>query len=521
MIDCVRIQLREHWTTVCLAFLLLVAFGLRVRGVGFGLPNLYHPDEDAVLMPAINILITGDFDPMRMDYGTLHVYVLTAVSMVVFALSARNGQIQDTNQLTIFERGSYPATYPFPEYFVAGRVVSAVMGTGIVLLTYALARRLGNQRQGLIAATITAVLPAMVSKSHYITTDIPVTFWVMFGLYLLIRAYDHWSTDTIWAYIGAGLVCGLATSTKYNAVILVVPLLLTPLFRVYTLDRWLRLRVIGGPLAMAVGFLFGTPYALLNIPKFLHWFGYSLRLYNAPRDLPIPVWQWHLNYHLTSPHVLIIILGIIGFVFSFSQWGKRALIVNSFAIVLWAAILSQTNAQARMWIPSAPIFAMWATLTLDWGIQKLEWQLQAILKYKFVAYIPLIVLAPLLITSIRYGTQLQGNDARTVAQQWVETNVPPGTAIAVDYMSPNLNTNRWPVTKLFFLFDKDINWFIENNIEYLIVSTAPSDFSKLEPSAYRRYQQIIASSCLVQIIQEPILTSTETNMKIYHVGPCQ
>ena len=521
VIDFARTQLHERRTAVWLTFLLLAAFGLRVRGIGFGLPNLYHPDEDVVVMPAISILKTGDLEPTRMEYGTLHIYLLTAVSAVVFALSARDGQIQDTSQLPIFERGTYPAIYPFPEYFVAARMVTAVMGVGIVLLTYMLARRLGNQRQGLIAATIVAILPAMVANSHYATTDTPVTFWILLGLYLLVRVYAHWPTDTLWAYAGAGFVCGLATATKYNAVVMAVPLLLTPLLRVRTPDEWLRFRVLIGPLTMVAGFLLGTPYALLNMPRFLHWFGYSLRLYNAPRDLPIPVWQWHLNYHLTSPHVLVFILGLVGVLFSFRRWGKRSLIINSFVIVLWAAVFSQTNAQARMWLPTVPVFSIWATIVLDTVIQQLENRRPSIRARRLIVYLPLIILAPLLVTSAQYGTRFQGDDVRTVAQQWIETNIPEGTAVAVDYMPPNLNPNTWEVTRLFYLFDQEPEWFADKGIEYLVMNEALNDFDKLEPQAQERYHRLMASVCLVQTIHGPMLSAAEFDMKIYRWGTCQ
>lgn len=500
---------------------LLMALVLRVWGIGFDLPNLYHPDEDAVIMPAISIIKTGDLEPTRMEYGTLHIYVLTAVFAVVFAHSVRNGQTQDPSQLPIFERGTYPAIYPFPEYFVAARIVTAIMGVGIVLLTYMMARRLGNQRQGMIAATLVAILPAMVSNSHYATTDTPVTFWIMFGLYLLVRAYDDWPTDTLWAYAGAGLVCGLATATKYNAVIVAAPLLLMPLLRVRTLDEWLRLRVLTGPLTMVAGFLLGTPYALLNIPRFLYWFGYSLRLYNAPRNLPVPVWQWHLNYHLTSPHFLIIILGLAGMFFGFFRWGKRSLIINCFVIVFGAAIFSQTNAQARMWLPTAPVFSMWTALILGALIQALENRLPAVRTRKPITYIPLLVFVPLLITSVQYGTRFQEDDVRTVAQHWIETNVPEGAAIAVDYMPPNLNPDTWDVTRLFFLFDQEPEWFAEKGIEYLVMNEALNDFSKLEPHAYERYQKLMASTCLVETIRGPMLASDDYDLKIYHLGTCQ
>ncbi|HUM68302.1 MAG TPA: glycosyltransferase family 39 protein, partial [Chloroflexota bacterium] len=358
---------QAHGPAILLGFLLFVALLLRLIGIGFDLPYLMHPDEDAVVMPAINILKTGDWAPTRMEYGTFHIYLLTAVFAGVFSLAARDGRMATVDQLPLFERGTIPAIYTYPEYFLAARLVSAVLGMLFVLVVYMLGRRLGNQRQGLIAAAIAAFLPALVVNDHFATTDTALMFWVALSLYLLLRVYDNWERDNFWAYAGAGFVCGLAASTKYNGLVLAVPLLLVPLLRVRGLDECLSWRVIAGPLAMLVGFLAGTPYALLDLPKFLYWFGYSLHLYNAPgREVVMPVWLWHVRFHLTNPHMPVMILGVIGLVLSFRYWGmRRAAIVNSFAVVLWLAILGQTNAQSRMWLPGASLFILWAALVLD------------------------------------------------------------------------------------------------------------------------------------------------------------
>jgi len=516
-----RRKLSERRSALLLGTILLIALFLRLWGNDFGLPNLYHPDEDAVLMPAINIIKTGDLEPIRLEYGSLHIYLLTAVSAIVFSLSARSGNIAEVGQLPIFERGNYPAVYAHPEYFLASRTLSAVMGTGIVLLAYMLARRLQNERMGLITAAITALLPALVSDAHYATTDTPLMFWAILSLYLLIRTYENWESDTLWAYAGAGLICGLATATKYNGVMLIAPLIFVPLFRIQGLDDLLRLRAVVGPGAMAAGFLLGTPYALLNLPKFLQWFGYSLRLYNAPHEPLVAGWQWHLDYHLTSPHAVVFILALFGFILSFHQWGKRALILNSFPVLLWVAILSQTNLQARMWLPAAPVFMIWAALALETIISRLRTHLPSFRFKERLVYTPLLITIPLLITSIQYDRQFQADDVRTLAQRWIVEHVTPGSHIAVDYFPPALDPQVWPVTKTFRLYDHELNWFTEKGVNYLVMNESLNDFDSLPHDAYERYQALISAVCLVGRVNGPFIGTHYFDIKIYKMPPCE
>lgn len=511
----------KHQSAILLAVLLGLALALRLWGIGFGLPNLYHPDEDAVIMPAINIIKTGALEPTRMEYGTLHIYVLAAVSAAVFLLSSRSGHIVETSQLSIFERGSYPAVFAHPEYILAGRVISAFMGTGTVLLVYMLARRLGNNRQALLAAAIAAFLPRLVTHAHFATTDMPVTFWVTLGLYLLVRAYDNWREDDLWAYAGAGLICGLATSAKYNGIILLGPLLLVPLLRARTLDELLRVRVIVGPLSMLVGFLAGTPYALLNIPEFLRWFGYSLSLYNAPRELATPSWQWHLQFHLSSIHAYIFIFGLIGFFLSFRIWRRRALVVNSFALLLWAGIVTQTNQQARMWLPSAPIFILWATLLVDLGVTWLRERLPPGWPRQSILVVPLLIVIPLLVASIGLDLRFQRAEVRTMTQQWIEDNVPPGTQIAVDYFAPNLDTAIWQVTKMFHIYDQEVSWYEDQGIEYLFMSEAITSPDELTGTAREQYDNLVEGTCLVNTLRGPFLSNPEQRVWVYQLPPCE
>ncbi|MGB3058399.1 MAG: hypothetical protein WBE17_01555, partial [Anaerolineae bacterium] len=46
-----------------LAAILLIAVALRLWGINFGLPYLYHPDEPGYVAIAQNMVKTGDLNP--------------------------------------------------------------------------------------------------------------------------------------------------------------------------------------------------------------------------------------------------------------------------------------------------------------------------------------------------------------------------------------------------------------------------------------------------------------------------
>ena len=58
-----------------------------------------------------------------------------------------------------------------------GRWLTVLVGVGTVLLTFALGKRLYGEKTGAWAAAFLAAAPAAVIFSHYLTVDVPATFF--------------------------------------------------------------------------------------------------------------------------------------------------------------------------------------------------------------------------------------------------------------------------------------------------------------------------------------------------------
>jgi hypothetical protein len=58
-------HLTERWTRWALLSLVMLGFFVRAWGSTFGLPYLYHPDEPLGVGVAINMVKTGDLDPIH------------------------------------------------------------------------------------------------------------------------------------------------------------------------------------------------------------------------------------------------------------------------------------------------------------------------------------------------------------------------------------------------------------------------------------------------------------------------
>jgi len=213
-------------TPVPLLCVLLLALALRVWGLTWGLPSAthyfsYHPDESVVLgyssSPAMNVF-AGRLLPHFYRYGSLQLY------LVCFAntLAALAGAIDIVPK-------NYAVWYPqWAKMYLVGRCLTVGMGVGTVFAVYRVGERLWGRPAGLLAALALAVMPLHAQHSHFLTVDVPATFWSVLSLLWAVRLAT--GDPKPWrAALWAGVFAGLAAATKYNLALAILPLVVAGL----------------------------------------------------------------------------------------------------------------------------------------------------------------------------------------------------------------------------------------------------------------------------------------------------
>lgn len=138
-----------------------------------------------------------------------------AAQAVYFAAGSIAGEIHGTADLR--RRLEVPAQ----DLLIAGRLVSLLLGVLSVGLVFAIGRRVAGTAAGWIAAALTAVNPACVTASQRATGD---------AAFLAVTLAALWSLDALAERpsrrraLVAGLLIGLAGSTRYAGFLLLLPL---------------------------------------------------------------------------------------------------------------------------------------------------------------------------------------------------------------------------------------------------------------------------------------------------------
>src|SRR2546422_4342781 len=237
------------------AVVVLAAVLVRVWHLGYGLPDVYHPDEARIVGRAIRFH-AGDLNPHFFNWPSLSMYLLWAIYGAVGALGGE---------------GVAKAFAADPaRFYLIGRLVTVVFGAATVAGLYRLGRPLYGRAVALLAGTFLAVDLLHVHDSRFVTTDVPMTALVVLALVAILR---YWRDGRRWDAVSSGLVIGLATSMKYPGALAGLPMLLACALRARPTRPWWRclVRADAGLAAAGavVGFLVGTPFAALAPAEFL------------------------------------------------------------------------------------------------------------------------------------------------------------------------------------------------------------------------------------------------------------
>lgn len=424
------VDVRHRWWIV--AAICGLAFWLRTQAIGYGLPAVYNMDEVAIMNRALSFG-TGTLNPGNFLYPTFYFYVLFAWQGLTFLVGLALGW---WSSLAGFAQQFFIDPTAL---YRSGRLLSALCGVLTVVAVWRLGSRLFSPTAGVIAALLMAVTPIAVMDAHYVKHDIPVTLLIVLVHVWLARMVV---TDgpavrrDIWI---AGALSGLAMSTHYYAVFVALPvagvLLTQP--RVSWGER-VRDGARAG-VAAAVVFFSASPFLLPELGT--AWIDITqnraivMDRATATGGTFSSFWTY-VTILVHKNQVLVAFFALIGIVEG-SVFSRRGLVLAVFPTA-FLLFLSNTVPATRYVNPILPFINVAAAIGVAWLLSASAGRLTRFSR-------PLLVVALAangLSGSYEVGAFFNQADTRTLAQQWIEANVTPGSTILVQPYSVPLRQSR-------------------------------------------------------------------------------
>jgi 4-amino-4-deoxy-L-arabinose transferase-like glycosyltransferase len=495
-----------------LAGVMAVALALRMWGLGHGLPITTGIDEPHIMGRVMRMMTTGDFNPHFYDYPGLYLYVQLVVACLRFLFGVVNGAWSSLAQA------------PANEFYLWGRAVTAVLGTATVYLVYLIGTRWGT-RHALLAAGIIAVFPNHVRESHYVLTDVPMTFLTTLAFLLTLRALEK---RTAGAFAVAGAAAGLAAATKYyGGVVIVAPLFAACVVSGATRPRLqLVLAVVG---SCCAAFLLGAPYTVLDLPGFLNGFAALSTSFGGgpPAEPAWLVYLKHVRLAIWLPGMLLLTWGTIhAIVRAITGPGKeRFALLVLFPALYFALVASRTLVFARYLMPLFPFIALLIAIAIVSGVTLLRrFNLPRPARTALIVALTVVALLPAMITSIGFDRSLGRPSTAELAHQWMVANAPAGSSVLFEGPGFWLPPSRYEVQMVARLIDGDVEPCEAGKADYLVASEyvfGPYlNDAQNHPGEAAAYSRIFQRARLAASFR-PSATTVGTQLRIYKCGPAR
>src|SRR5450830_1062688 len=134
-----------------------VALALRLIGLRYGLPSVYNPDEVAIMSRAL-AFAKGDLNPHNFLYPSFYFYALFAWEGLTALLAVATREVASVGA---FQREFFLDP---TRVFVAGRLLTALLGAATAVVTGLLGSRVTSRLVGPLAALLLAVAPSHVAE---------------------------------------------------------------------------------------------------------------------------------------------------------------------------------------------------------------------------------------------------------------------------------------------------------------------------------------------------------------------
>lgn len=218
----------------------------------------------------VRVLVVLLVDPHVPEVGDANAYHLLANN-----LADGRGYIRPFD-LAKFGRvvptAEYPPMFPFFLSLFARlgvrsvegqRLVMAVVGSGTVVLLALIGRRVAGTAVGVVAGVFAALYPMLFLAEATLMSESLFVFLVTAALLLAYAAADR---PDLLRFVALGVVLGLATLTRAEAIVLAVLLVVPLVWRLRDVTVWRRIGM--GALVFAVAAIVVAPWSVRNARTF-------------------------------------------------------------------------------------------------------------------------------------------------------------------------------------------------------------------------------------------------------------
>lgn len=411
-----------------LFIILLLALGIRLYSINYGLPFVVGPDEKRQVFDALSMGARHSLVPLEYTYPAMHKCLLLLLFSIYFSagyIFRIFSGIPDFIFKFLIDPGSI---------FLLGRLLSIFFGVALAIPVYLMGRNLFSENIGIIACILAMFMFNLVAHSQWVVSDILLTFWSTWAFYYILRCMLTESTKD---FIFTGMFIGLAIATKYQGLYLIIPFLTMLIINIKTfiLKKRIAQKIFLSLFIMAV---FGS----LGNLGFIFNFRESIQRFIELRDEKMGISSlqpfshnffsvaiWFVKEIIIQEKTLGAVL-ILGVLYSIYNHSRVDLIFLAYLFICLFSLVGFGFRFLHLLVYSFAVLCVFAA-------RFIERFNQIIFKKRYRFSYSLIVASIVVISPINNAIQADikrlNPDTRILAKKWIEKNIPTSSKIAQDW----------------------------------------------------------------------------------------
>jgi hypothetical protein len=292
----------------------------------------------------------------------------------------------------------------------------------------------------------------------------------------------------------AGICAGFATSSKYNAALIVIPIAVA-----HFISHRGHREIYLAALASVLAFFAATPFALLDWTRF--WqagiLGDAAHYVTGHAGGEGDTLQWYLSFLWESQRWLLA-LALVGAIWVVATRDRKGIVLLSFPLCYFVFINLYTVRFETTILPVVPFVVILAALFIarlhHLALRHLAID-RGVARAALIGITILLTLPPLR-AAATYNIQILQPDTRERARQWLDANLPPGARVAVEPYSPYVERPSFTVEGVGGMTAYLPDWYVQNGFEYLVFSYGTYGRFFENPTRYAdfiaRYNELFA-----------------------------
>ena len=409
--------------------ILALSLFLNLYGINWGLPTQWHPDESATIKSiVIPMARNSDPNPHNFLKPSFYYYFLELV-LSPYYVYHRISKHESNSGTVNFESN----------VTLISRVITAMIGTASIFLLYIIGRNTFSVNTGLLSSLFLAITMGFSAYSHFAYMDIPMIFLLLLMISLYIK---YINTNKIYILYLACFVGGLSISTKYNSALPVILVIFICYFKnIFTVFQK-DLKVIERVKALlpktlfvslafvTIGFFMGTPFSLLDFPKFAN--DILEQLYISKKgykgigvDNALFNNFSYLNQALGTPLFLLSLCGLFfGLITFLKKPNKKIAVLLSIPLIYYSYISTWHISSMRYTLPVIPFLSLWAAVIIISLLENTK-------KFRMLISIVTVFIAAYSFVYTFQGVRCFSNDTRNISRNWIRNYIPSKSKIEI------------------------------------------------------------------------------------------